>query len=167
LANACTDVFLTIDGRIEDEHTFEETSQRWQVRCSEATFGFGNSLRDYKRLYNQFRVYADHPVLLNYAHGSNSRSRAQPQPELLGTLYEAHGRAGGHWVDLAWQFSHFADYLRTNQRADLLMPTPFLDVCGSVFSRYGLTQTIRRSPSSALLAPTSRLNLQQAAGVPR
>jgi hypothetical protein len=147
------DVFLTLDVRLEDEHTFEETLQRWQVRCLEATYGWSNSLRDYKRPYNQLRVYADHPVLFNYAHGVELEVKgACPNvPELLGTLYEAHGQACGHWVDFAWQFSHLADHLRAYQRADLVVPTPLLDVCSAVFSQYGLTHTIQGSLSSAWL----------------
>lgn len=147
------DVFLTVDVRLEDEHTYEETAQAWQIRCVEATYGFSNSLRDYKRPYNQLRLYADHPVLFNYAHGVEIEVRGMcPHvPALLGDLYEAHGQACGHWVDFAWHFSHLATHLRAHQRVDLLWPTPLVEVYGAVFAHHGLTHTLQGSPTSAWL----------------
>jgi hypothetical protein len=149
------DVFLTLDIRLEDEHTFEETSQVWRVRCLEATYGVGNSLRDYKRPYNQVRVYADHPVLFNYAHGVELEVQGEcpDLAALLGALYEAHGQACGHWVDFSWHFWHLADQLRAHQRADLLIRKPLLEVYTNVFQRHGLRHALHGGDTSAWIKP--------------
>lgn len=149
------DVFLTLEVGIEDEFTFEETVQVWQVRCLDTAYSFGNSLRDYKHPYNQLRVYTDHPVLLNYQHHVEIELRGQCTnvPELLGSLYEVHGEACGHWVNFSWHFAHLAGQLRERQQADLGMPARLLQAYAPVFQHYGLAHTVVGSETSAWLKP--------------
>lgn len=155
------DVFLILEVGIEDEFSFEEAVQVWQVRCLDTPYAFGNSLRDYKRPYNQLRVYADHPALLNYQHQVEIELQGQCAnvSELLGALYEVHGEACGHWVNFSWHFSHLANQLRARQRVDLGMPARLLEAYAPVFQQYGLTYIVAGSETSAWLKPPLRVLL--------
>jgi hypothetical protein len=137
------DLFLKLEIVLEDAQTFESTSQVWEVRCVDTLYCYGNSLKDYKRPYNQIRVYDKHPVLFNYADSveCNLSGTCRNVPELIGSLYLAHTKACGQWVDFSWHFFHIAEHIQSKNQVDLAVPTPLLEVYKTVFQEYGLQCT--------------------------
>jgi hypothetical protein len=145
------DLFLKLEIVLEDAQTFKSTSQVWEVRCLDTLYCYGNSLKDYKRPYNQIRVYKEHPVLFNYADSIECKLSGDCKnvPELIGSLYLAHTQACGQWVDFSWHFFHIAEHIQRKKPVDLAVPAPLLETYKAVFQEQGLHCSIIESIQSS------------------
>jgi hypothetical protein len=149
---ANNNLFLRLEILLEDEHTFESSSQVWEVKCLDILYGFSSSLYEYKRPYNQLNLYSEHPVLCNYEDDTSEvhiSGDCKNIPELIGSLYLAHDQAYGQWVDFNNTFYRLAQELQSEKPAVLEFPSSIAKAYKPFFQARGLDYSIVRTNESS------------------